>query len=426
MPSATIEQTVKAGEQYYQAGTALSRLLAEAPYLSRCSDNKTAALVRPREYAVRYPYMQVNRPGMVSWLIFDLDHSNSLIWEDENLPAPNIVVTNRKNGHAHLFYAIVPVCTSNNARSKPIQYMKAVYAAMAARLDADPSYRGPVAKTPGHPWWKTWEIHNHIYDLDELSDYVDLSPRPRWGSGPDLDSVSHSRHCLLFEDLSHYAYSIVNRERARGTYKTFERLLEVYAYSKNNYRQRGFSMNLRVSQVNATVRSVACWTWVFYTGNSRCHRGVMGLPDSLSLKEKQTLSAKRTHGVRKRATESKIRDAANLLLNKGEKITQVAIGRISRLSRQTVAKYMHIIEEVQEKLAQTTNLRGENSQKINVNYGVHQITAHAIQGNSPVKPFQIQINSNFSNFNFSNFSETVDVFETEPIRRLLLRLPKPT
>ena len=140
MPSATIEQTAKVGEQYYQADTALSRLLAEAPYLPRCSDNKTAALVRPREYAVRYPYMQVNRSNMVSWLVFDLDHSNPLIWEDENLPAPNFVVTNRKNGHAHLFYAIVPVCTSDNARSKPIQYMKAVYEAMAARLDADPAY----------------------------------------------------------------------------------------------------------------------------------------------------------------------------------------------------------------------------------------------------------------------------------------------
>ena len=39
----------------------LNRLLEEAPYLSRCSDNKTAMLNRPRNYAVRWPYMQVNR-----------------------------------------------------------------------------------------------------------------------------------------------------------------------------------------------------------------------------------------------------------------------------------------------------------------------------------------------------------------------------
>lgn len=40
----------------------MSRILEEASYLARCSDNKTAMRVRPREYAIRYPYMQVNRP----------------------------------------------------------------------------------------------------------------------------------------------------------------------------------------------------------------------------------------------------------------------------------------------------------------------------------------------------------------------------
>jgi hypothetical protein len=29
--------------------------------------------------------MQVNRPGFVSWLIFDLDHTKAMIWEDAGL-----------------------------------------------------------------------------------------------------------------------------------------------------------------------------------------------------------------------------------------------------------------------------------------------------------------------------------------------------
>lgn len=107
--SVPIEQAIQATDRYYQPGTALSRLLSEAPYLPRCSDNKTAALVRPREYAIRYPYMQVNRPDMVSWLVFDLDHSNSLIWEDELLPAPNFVVSNRKT--------VIPTCSMPLFRS---------------------------------------------------------------------------------------------------------------------------------------------------------------------------------------------------------------------------------------------------------------------------------------------------------------------
>ncbi len=138
--------------RFFEPGGVFNRVLMEAPYQARCSDNKTAARVRPREHVIRYPYMQINRPGMVSWLIFDLDHINSLVWDDEGLPPPNLIVRNRNNGHSHLFYAIPPVCTTENARDKPIQYMKAVYTAFALRLKADTDYNsGPVAKTPGHP-----------------------------------------------------------------------------------------------------------------------------------------------------------------------------------------------------------------------------------------------------------------------------------
>lgn len=98
----------------FQAGTALNRVLTEAPYLPRCSDDKTATRVRPREYAIRYPYMQVNRPGFVSWLIFDLDHTKAMIWEDAGLPAPNLIVRNRQSGHSHLYYAI-----PRSARPRP-------------------------------------------------------------------------------------------------------------------------------------------------------------------------------------------------------------------------------------------------------------------------------------------------------------------
>ncbi|MBV1883815.1 MAG: replication initiation protein [Pseudomonadales bacterium] len=376
LDTAAKSQAISVNERYYQPGTALSRLLSEAPYLPRCSDNKTAALVRPREYAIRYPYMQINRQDMVSWLVFDLDHSNSLIWEDENFPAPNFVVSNRKNGHSHLFYAIVPVCTSENARSKPIAYMKAVYEAMAARLNADPAYSGPVAKTPGHPWWLTWEIHGTEYELGELADYVDLAITPPWSTGPDLDAVSHSRHCLLFEELRFYAYSVVNREKERGTFQSFMRLLEAYAYNKNDYRQRGFSMNLTVAQVKATVKSVARWTWDRYTGNSQCHRGVMNLDKNLPLKERQRLAAERTHQTRQKATESKIRAACHSLQEKGTKLTKVAVASATGLTRQTIAQYQYILDEANTPAPSNVILfEPVSGQSSDVNYAVHQISA---------------------------------------------------
>jgi hypothetical protein len=361
------------GGRHFQQGTALNRVLQEAPFLARCSDNKTAARVRPRHYALRWPYMQVNRPGMVSWLIFDLDHNNCHVWEDAGLPAPNLVVRDRSSGHSHLFYAIPPVCTTEMARSKPIEYMKAVYEAMAVRLQADLAFHsGPVAKTPGHPWWDTWEIHAHVHELGQLAEYVDLAPKPRWGRGPDLEAVSHSRHCLLFEQLRYFAYSIVGREREKGSFDTFNRLLEAYAYNANSYANRGFSQDLPLASIKATVKSVARWTWDRYTGVGRCHRGAMQLDKALPLEERQRLAGLRTAELRRRATESKVRAAARLLLAKGSRLALAAVARATGLSRQTIAQYRHVLDEV---VAATTGVVTELPKAVAsiVKFGVHQV-----------------------------------------------------
>ena len=381
---------------FSEDGTAFNRIVIEAPYLARCSDNKTATLVRPRDYAIRYPYMQINRRGMVSWLIFDLDHTNSLAWDDEGLPPPNLIVRNRNNGHSHLFYAIPPVCTTENARDKPIQYMKAVYAAFALRLKADPDYNsGPVAKTPGHPWWSTSELHNHVYELGELADYVELQVSP-WKTGPELEDLPHSRHCVLFEQLRYFAYSIVNQERERGTLASFSRRLEAFAHNHNKFARNGFSEDLMLSSVRATVRSVARWTWTRYQGSTRCCRGAMALDKSLPLAERQSLAAKRTHELRHRSTESKIRAACRGLQERGEKLTQVAIAILAGVSRQTVANYGHVLNEVTRpqtisvlvatSVSKTFSPSSTGDQGstpshgialTDVTYGVHQVTAPA-------------------------------------------------
>ena len=375
MASTTQPGNSKQTDRFFQHGTALNRVLTEAPYLPRCSDDKTATRVRPREYAIRYPYMQVNRPGFVSWLIFDLDHANAMIWDDAGLPAPNLIVRNRATGNSHLYYAIPPVCTTENARPKPIAYMKAVYAAFAARLDADTDFHsGPVAKTPGHPWWLTQELHNQIYELGALADYVDLVVASTWGKGPQLDEVSHSRHCTLFEHLRYYAYSIVKRERESGSFLTFTRKLEAYAHNRNSFHKLGFMENLAQSSLKATVKSVARWTWDRYTGSGRRHRGVMQLDKGLPLAERQRLAAARTHDLRHKSTESQIRAARAFLKQQGEALTQAAVGRIAGISRQTVATYRHVLDDVLKPV-----LRLAAAKARNVRYGVYQVTAAPVQ-----------------------------------------------
>ncbi|RMN13970.1 replication initiation protein [Pseudomonas syringae group genomosp. 3] len=346
-PKKQSSKSYAAPDRYFEAGTALNRILSESPYLARCSDNKTAALVRPRDHAIRFPYMQINRRGMVSWLIFDLDHANSLIWDDLGLPQPNLIVRNRANGHSHLYYAISPVCTTEKARDKPIAYMKAIYSAFALLLKADPDYNsGPVAKTPGHPWWLTTELHDHVYDLADLAEYVSTQVTP-WRKAGRLEDLPESRHVMLFERLRYYAYSVVGQQREEGSFESFCRLLEAYAHNNNTFSRQGFRTgNLPQSSLRATVRSISRWTWANYWGGSPCCRGVMELDAALPLEDRQRLSAKRTHELRQRATESAIRAACRTLQGQGQKLSLTAVAVTAGVTRQTVANYGHIFAEV--------------------------------------------------------------------------------
>ncbi|SON51664.1 replication initiation protein [Vibrio tapetis] len=352
--------------------SSLSRLIEEAPYLARCSDNKTAMLIRPRNYAVKWPYMQVNRKEMQAWMVFDIDHEhrpfpNPYIWQDEGLPPPNLIVRDRASNKAHLFYAIVPVCTSDRGRSKPIQYLKAIYRALALRLEADLSYSGPVAKTPFHPFWQTTELHRSVYELNELADSLELEAERPW-LRQDLD-VSYSRNCTLFEHTRRYAYDIVNEEREKGSYANFKRRVESFAcYKNNNIVDKP---PLACSEILAVVKSVSRWTWDNYFARSDCRRGVMKLDGGLSLQERQRRAARRTHNLRRAKTTRRIIGACQSLLRKKQTLTINAVARTANLCRQTVSRYVYLFEWVKSALS----VSKRNGPERRGNYAVHQITA---------------------------------------------------
>lgn len=364
-------------EAFSKPGSSLIRVFNEAPYLCRCSDNKTAAYVKPRANAVNWPYMQVNRRNVVSWLVFDLDHSNPMIWEDAALPPPNLIVRNPKTSSAHLFYAITPVLTGPNARQKPIDFMKAVYRSMAQKLGADLAYSGPVAKTPGHPWWETSELHNGEYSLSELQPAGELEYMPPWRGAPNLEIVNHSRHCTLFEQVRFFAYAIVQEERQRGSESSFIRRVEQYARSKNRFSGRHYkSGKLRQSQVRATVKSITRWTWTKYYGAADCARGTMLLNPEMPLADKQSLAAKHTHKTRTRKTEKKIRTAVSNLKAQGVELTQKAVAEAAGLSRQTVAKHKHLLNVTGRNVVDfLSEKRRLNARKSNVKNADYQITA---------------------------------------------------
>lgn len=382
--------------RYKQKRGMYTRLLDEASEIVRCSDNKTAAKVRPREYAMRWPYMQVNSKGKWSWMVFDLDHIHAMVWQTAGLPPPNIIVRNPVTGKSHLYYAIKPVLRWVNARGAPQKYFEAVYEAYADKLDADPCYRGPVAKTPGHAWWETLVLHERVYHLGDLGEYVELKLKSRRRK---TEEQKNSRNCKLFDKLRFYAYDIVERERSKDSYSRFINLLDVFADENNNFKAAGHpDGNLSCAEVDSTVRSVARWTWDHYVGSRRCRRGIMNLSDALPLDVKQRLSAERTHVQRRQSTGAKIQAACELLRRGAQPLTLAAVAKAAGLARQTVAKHRALLEPYKRLAAvdaavpatpatdaapisaRGAHLQGTASTAMpDVNFGVHQVFRAAVQ-----------------------------------------------
>ncbi len=104
----------------------------------------------------------------------------------------------------------------------------------------------------------------------------------------------------------------------------------------------------------------------------------MQLDRSLSLPEKQALAAERTHSARKQKTEGRIRAACRVLQQQGKALLHEAIAQAASLSRQTVAKYKHVLEEVKKPLSVVT-LRATNPDPLDVKYAAHQVSAPQVR-----------------------------------------------
>lgn len=224
------------------------------PHRPYCSDNLDHGLIiRSSDNALRHRFLQPNPPLQVAWLVFDLDYPGAAFaWEQANLPPPTIAVVNPANRHAHLYYGLVaPVSLSEASRQAPIRFASAIQSAFAAKLKADLGYGGLIAKNPFHPDWTSIWVH-HLYELSELAEYVNLTKKL-----PRQESAGLGRNCTLFDQLRCWAYQWIRQWKSAGaTSSEWFRAVLSKAEGLNV-----FTVTLPSSEVRATAKSVAKWTW---------------------------------------------------------------------------------------------------------------------------------------------------------------------
>jgi len=298
-----------------------------------CSDDlESGLMIRNVGHALTKKYIQHNHKNSQLWLSFDIDRPTCVdeITDDRALPAPTLLIQNKRNGHGHALYALETAIHLNlNSSNKAIRFAAAVDTAFSKKIDADPNYVGLITKNPLHEEWQTYATGG-TYDLTELSDYVDLQSDRRRA----LPSVGLGRNCNIFDSVRRAAYRAIESCRSQGYQAWCSHVVNITS-SHNDQ----LVAPLRASEVMSISKSVAHWVWKNYTGkgDSRGRDAAQGI--QLNLQEKQALSAAITNRQQVDSTRAAIKVALARLDAAGKKATQKAVAEMTGRALKTVKRH---------------------------------------------------------------------------------------
>jgi len=248
-----------------QVQPALERFARTLPFRVHATDDfRHGAYRERREVARAMAEIAPDPPGWLTALRFDIDtEGGGAAWIEAELPAPNLVVINPSNGHAHLIYLLgawVQTDFGDSRRLKVVRYAAAIERAYTAALGADTAYAGRFHHNPLSCAYVTKIGREAPYSLDELAQYVDLTAPPQKKSPP----TGIGRNVEIFDRLRRWAYVAVGDWRI-GTYDAWcgavanrggQIAADVGAESP-----RG---PLKANEVGHIVKSVARWVWERY------------------------------------------------------------------------------------------------------------------------------------------------------------------
>jgi len=203
-------------------------------------------------------------PGWLTALRFDIDtEGGGAAWIEAELPAPNLVVVNPRNGHAHLVYLLgawVQTNFGDSRRLKVVRYAAAIERAYTAALGADPAYTGRFQHNPLSDAYVTKIGRNAPYSLDELARYVDLN-EPALKKNPP---IGIGRNVETFDRLRRWAYVAVADWRI-GSYEAwYDAVVDRGGQIAADVGAESPRGPLKANEVGHIVKSVARWVWERY------------------------------------------------------------------------------------------------------------------------------------------------------------------
>lgn len=244
-----------------QLSLCLEQFINNLPNKPYCSDDLYMGLqIRPKNLALLKRYIQPNHPYYTHFFVFDLDYSTAYIdfyYSMVGIPAPNLIVENPENGHAHYIYKLqTPIYQTNVSNDKPIKYGNAVYMALRTALNADINYSGLITKNAIHEHWRTHILREQPYTLDQLSERLDLTTRQINKDIKVDEAVGLGRNCCVFHTVRHWAYVEVRQYRAKS-FKLWNESVLAQCCSVNDQ----FTVPMQYNEVKSIAKSIARWVW---------------------------------------------------------------------------------------------------------------------------------------------------------------------
>lgn len=234
-----------------QALSYFNQNLPRKPY---CTDDLFYGLqILPQAKAMLKRYIQPNPPHSTFNMIFDVDRVGSAIdWSDRGCPPPNLSLMNLLNAKSHLIYEFeTSICTAPDANIAPLRYAAAVEKALCAKLGGDVNYGGLICKNPNHADWRVTQWQLHLYTLDWLADYLDLSADK---DSKDKNVYGLGRNCTVFEKTRQWAYKAIRRG-----WPVFAQWFSACSERAMAYNLQ-FPVPLSEAEVKMIAKSIAKWT----------------------------------------------------------------------------------------------------------------------------------------------------------------------
>jgi hypothetical protein len=299
------------------------------PYVT--DDLALGVAVRPLESATRYRYIQYNTPVFDHLLVIDYDCPDGVPlqkqWADKGLPTPAWFAETRGTGRGHAAIAIAaPVCTTNAARLKPLQYLARIEEGMRKAINGDKGFAGLLTKNPIHEsaWQVTWGSPKG-YTLDELAATVDIQRYTTFKNKKEveIEAVGLGRKVLTFERARHWSYAAVSQYWGVGV-EAWQEAVRARIDEINS----SFAAPLQSSHCKSIAKSISRWVWKRFTPLTK-HQLVL---------ETHKPAVQALRGARKGA---KRRDAlmaeAKAMLDAG--CTQTEVARQIGVSQKTVSNW---------------------------------------------------------------------------------------